>query len=231
MSEPEELTGNTAMLLKLKEWNRAFPGKVYIHENVMKQGYAGNFQYGTLSYLEDLKTFRKLGIQGVCFEAYEPGYGAYAELFDLLAKAMRGEEAEYTPCELDEIVREKKMSWFCDKQDVPLERYIADPILLKSQQFYQKRVTGMSVRYFRDYVSFALENEERLDALFIGYVQAKSHLREGKIAFRDLSPEAEKMLSARKLWDFMEDIPDNEDPRAVCRNILEELLRKAAPAV
>ena len=140
-------------------------------------------------------------------------------------------KVDFKESELDEIVREKKMSWFCDKQDVPLERYITDPILLKSQQFYQKRVTGMSVRYFRDYVSFALENEERLDALFIGYVQAKSHLREGKIAFRDLSPEAEKMLSARKLWDFMEDIPGNEDPRAVCRNILEELLRKAAPAV
>ena len=51
------------------------------------------------------------------------------------------------------------------------------------------------------------------------------------VELSDLSPEAEKMLSARKLWDFMEDIPDNEDPRAVCRNILEELLRKAAPAV
>ncbi len=230
-NEPDELTCNTAMLRKLEEWNRAFPGKVYIHENVMKQGYVGNFQYGTRSYLEDLKTFRKLGIQGVCFEAYEPGYGAFAELFDLLARALRGEEVEYAPCELDEIVREKKMTWFCQDPDLPLAPYITDPVLLKSQQFYQKRVTGLSPQYFRDYVSFALENEDRLDSLFIGYVQARTHLREGKIAFRNLSPEAEKMLQARKLWDFMEDIPDSEDPRAVCRNILEELLRKAGPAV
>ena len=80
---------------------------------------------------------------------------------------------------------------------------------------------------FRDYVAFALENEESLDALYIGYRQARAHLLAGKITFRNLSPEAKKMLDSRKLWDFMEDIPDNDDPRAVCRTILEELLRKA----
>ena len=226
-NEPEDLTANTAMLRKLEEWNRAFPGKVYIHENVMKQGYCGNFQYGTLSYLEDLKTLRTLGVQGVCFEAYEPGYGGFAGLFDLLAKAMKGEEVSYTPCELDRIARERAMDWFCDEPDVPLERYITDPLLLKSQQFYQKRVTGLSPAFFRAYVTFALENADKLDALFIGFVQARNHLRAGKVTFRNLSPEAEKMLRSRKLWDFMEEIPADEDPRAVCRGLIEELLRKA----
>lgn len=226
-NEPEEMTANTATLMKLTEWNQAFPGRVYIHENVMRQGYCGNFQYGTLSYLDDLKTLRDLGVPGICFEAYEPGYGAFDELFGLLAKAMRGEDVSYIPCELDKIVREEKMSWFCQDPNLPLHRYIGDPVLLKNQQFYQKSPVAQSPQFFRDYVAFALENEESLDALYIGYRQARAHLLAGKITFRNLSPEAKKMLDSRKLWDFMEDIPDNDDPRAVCRTILEELLRKA----
>lgn len=225
--EPEDLTCNTAMLQKLEEWTKAFPGQIYLHENVMKQGYAGNFQYGTLSYLEDLKTLHALGVRGICFEAFEMGYGAFADLFELLARAMKGEEVAYTPCELDKIIREENMPWFCSKPDFPLERYITDPLLLKGQQFYQRRCFDNSLQYFRDYMQFALENEERIDTLAIGYGLGRSHIRSGKGIFKNLSPLAEKMLQSRKLWDFMEDIPDNEDPRAVCRNILEELLQKA----
>jgi hypothetical protein len=226
-NEPEELTCNTAMLQKLTEWTKAFPGQIYLHENVMKQGYAGNFQYGTLSYLEDLKTLHALGVRGICFEAFEMGYGAFADLFDLLARAMKGEEVSYTPCELDKIIREENMPWFCSKPDFPLERYITDPFLLKSQQLYRLRPYDQSLKYFRDYMQFALENADRIDTLAIGYGLGRSYIRSGKGIFKNLSPLAEKMLQSRKLWDFMEDIPDNEDPRAVCRNILEELLQKA----
>ena len=224
-----EVTLNTAMLDKIKMWNRAFPGKVYIHENVMKQGFAGNFQYGTRSYLEDLQTLHDLGIQGIMFEAFEPGYGAYADLFPLLARAMNGEKVNYTPCELDRIVRELNCGWFCDRPDFPLDRYFSDPVMLKNQLFYQKRVTGLSLQYFRDYVQFALEHSDRLDPLYIGHHQARMHLVYHKIKFRDLSPEAEKLLNSRKLWDFMEDIPESQDPRQVCRGLIEEFLRKAEP--
>ena len=41
------------------------------------------------------------------------------------------------------------------------------------------------------------------------------------------SPEAEKLLNSRRLWDFMEDIPEDQDPRQVCRGLVEEFLRKA----
>ena len=229
-NEPEDVSCNTAMLQKLEEWNKAFPGQVYLHENVMKQGYVGNFQYGTLSYLEDLKTLHALGVQGICFEAFEPGYGAFADLFELLARVMRGEEVSYTPCELDLLIREERMPWFCCKQDFPLERYITDPFLLKSQQLYRLRPYDQSLKYFRDYMQFALENGVRIDTLAIGYNLGRSHISSGKLKFRDLSDEAQKMLHSRKLWDFMEDIPENEDPRAVCRGILEELLQKAEEA-
>ena len=44
---------------------------------------------------------------------------------------------------------------------------------------------------------------------------------------KNLSAEAEDFLHRRKLWDFMEDIPLSEDPRAVCRKVIFELLEKA----
>ena len=210
--DPFELTANDAMLQRLKVWNQIFPGKVYIHENVMRQGLHGNYQLGSAaSYLEDLKIYRELGIPGVCFEAFEPGYSAFAGLFELLSKAMKGEKTVWTP----------------EDPDQPIERYITDPVQLKSQQLYKRFGTESSLALFREYMEFVLENEASVDTFYIGCRVARTHLKNGSVKFRNLSPEAVKMLELRKLWDFMEDIPDNEDPRLVCRTILNELLQKS----
>ena len=61
----------------------------------------------------------------------------------------------------------------------------------------------------------------------IGYDLARAGLQKRKYRFRSLSPEAEDFLHRRKLWDFMEDIPLQDDPRAYCRKIILELLEKA----
>ena len=223
-----EMTCNTAMLQKLTDWNQAFPDRLYVHENIMKQGYAGNFQYGTLSYLEDIRTLHALGVQGICFEAFEPGYSFFSDLFELLAKVIGGEAWDYAPTELDNAIRELRCHWFCDRPDFPLERYISDPVALKSQQFYQRQYADMSADFFRRYTRFAMEHADRLDDIYIGYIQARAHLRHGKIRFSGLSDEAQRMLASRKLWDFMEEIPDSLNPRSVCRRILEELLVKCS---
>lgn len=220
------LTANCAMLQKIKEWNNIFPGKLYIHENVMKQSYAGNFQYGTDSYLQDLKTLQDLGIQGVCFEAYEPGYGSFEELFELLSRAMAGEKITRKLSELEKIARRKNMGWFCSDRDLDLSKYISDPVLLKNQQFFQQRLSGITADYFRNYLAFAMEHKEQLDFLVIAFNNAKNGVRQNKLRFRDLSPEAEAFLSSRKLWDFMEKIPASQNPVTVTAAVAEELLAK-----
>ena len=225
-NEPESLTANDAMLQKIREWNHAFPGKVYIHENVMKQGYRGNFQYGTASYLEDLKTLHALGISGILFEAYEPGYGAFAELFETLSRAMMGEEINYTPSALELLMRKKNMEWFCSDPDMDLTPYISDLVLLKNQQFYQKRVSAPTLDWGRDYINFALEHSDRLDPFAIAFGIMRNGKLSGAFSFKTLSPEAERFLRSRKLWDFMEDIPEDQDPRAVTRAVVDELLQK-----
>ena len=214
------------MLQKIREWNDAFPGKVYIHENVMKQGYRGNFQYGTASYLEDLKTLHALGISGILFEAYEPGYGAFAELFETLSRAMMGEEINYTPSALELLMRKKNMEWFCSDPDMDLTPYISDPVLLKNQQFFQKRVSAPTLDWGRNYINFALEHSDRLDPFAIAFGIMRNGKLSGTFSFKTLSPEAERFLRSRKLWDFMEDIPEDQDPRAVTRAVVDELLQK-----
>lgn len=225
-NEPESLTANDAMLQKIKEWNEAFPGKVYIHENVMKQGFTGNFQYGTDSYLQDLKTFQALGIQGVMFEAFEPGYSAFEELFKILSRAMSGEKIEYKLTELEKIARNKKMEWFCSDPDLDLSQYISDPLLLENQQFYQRRLIRRTPADYLDYINFALAHKDRLDYLYIAFGCFRLGRLYGVLNFKDLSPEEERFLSSRKLWDFMEDIPADQDPRAATLAVVKSLLGK-----
>ncbi len=222
--EPDALTPNMYHLNRLREWTSAFPGKMYIHENAMAQGYFGVFQFATQAMLEDLKTFRQLGIDGVCYEAYEPGYKQFEDMFEILAKAMNGEEFDYQPTELEQLLYNGNTSVYSPENRKTLEKYISDPFLLKQLHFYCDY--DCSPAEYRKYVEFAFEYEDRLDPLFIGYFLSCHGSHNGKFRFRNLSPEAESMLSYRKLWDFMELIPADQDPRKICRDILFELLSK-----
>jgi hypothetical protein len=190
----------------------------------MAQGLCGVFQHGTWSYLRDLELYRELGIQGVCYEAYEPGYCHFSDMFEILAKAMNGEEFDYQPTELEQLLYNGNTSVYSPENRKTLEKYISDPFLLKQLHFHCDY--DCSPAEYRKYVEFAFEYEDRLDPLFIGYFLSYYGSRNGKIRFRNLSPEAESMLSYRKLWDFMELIPADQDPRKICRDILFELLSK-----
>ena len=216
-TEPETLTAGSAMLQKIKEWNAAFPGKIYIHENVMKLSYTGNFQYGTSAYLEDIKTLSDLGIQGILFEAFEPGFGAFSDLFETLSRAMAGEEINH---ELSEIEILYRQLWNCQIS------YNDIPMLLKNFQFSLRRYSDCSPGFFRDHLSFAFENRDKLDYLYIAFNDLKLGLSQHTLQFAPLSPETEKLCRSRKLWDFMEDIPLDQDPRELTWSCFEELLSK-----
>ena len=73
---------------RLAKWAARLPGKIYIHDNTMMQGLIGNFHRNTSVMLRDLELYRKLGLRGVLFEAYEPGYCYFKSHFEGLATAM-----------------------------------------------------------------------------------------------------------------------------------------------
>ena len=66
----------------------------------------------------------------------------------------------------------------------------------------------------------------RLDPVFAGYAAARHGMLSGKLRFEGISEEAKDLVSRRKLWDFMEEIPSDQDPRAVCRELIMELADK-----
>lgn len=224
---PDAETPNEYHMNRLREWTSKFPGKVYIHENAMAQSYFGNFQHSTATYLEDMKLYRELGIKGICYEAYEPGYAGFAEMFEILAKAMNGEEVDYVPTDIEQEMKKYPMNLFCNNPDFPIEQYIKEPVYLKHAELYRRYLLEPSADLYREYVRFAFDHEDVLDPIYIGFCMAQSGIKLEHLKFSGLSAQADDMLSRRKLWDFMEEIPHSENPREVCRKLIFELAEKA----
>ena len=214
---------------RLLEWTQAFPGKLYIHENAMLQGYMGGFQYGTSSYLQDLLLFRKLNVQGVCYEAYEQGYQNFERMFEILAQALNGKEIFYEEHPLEKILPQKRIYRFCDDPQFSLEEHLSSPFEKKLQELYCRFWQTPDAALFRDFVTFALKNDGLLDPILVGWYCAAAGLARKLLHFKNLSSGASDFTTRRKLWDFMEDIPLSEDPVTVCHAILEELLSTCTP--
>ena len=225
--QPDASDTNRFLLNRLREWSNTFPGKTYIHENVMGQSFFTTFQYAADSYLQDVELYRKLGVKGICWEAYEPGYSSFAEMFELLARAANGEEIRRDPSPFEIARRRYPDTQFGGDLSFPLEKYIDDPFQLKSKLLFRRFWNVRDLQTFRDYFEFLFENEEKLDYIFTGYSILKSYYELGIIRFGKLQPEEKAFLTRGKLWDFMEDIPASENPREVCRALIETLYRKA----
>ena len=215
-------TPNLFYQKRLEEWTAAFPGKTYIHENVMCQGYFGVSQHNTGVYLQDQELYRKLGVAGVCYEAYEPGYEAFSGIFDSLAAGHRTEPED----PLEKVLQESSMPVFCCDPEFPRDRYL-DPFSSHLADLQCRKLHGIDAETFRELVRFEWENEERLDPVLTGYAAARSGLLGGTLHFKPLSDAAQALISSRKLWDFMENIPLDEDPRQVCRGLIMEFAEKA----
>ncbi len=223
---PDAPTPNSYHLNRIKEWAQLCPGRVYIHDNAMAQGYFGTFQHNTGVYLQDHALYRNLGISGICYEAYEPGYSFFEKHFEILFRDMEtpGSVSDYRPTELEKaLTNEPEMALFCTKPEFPIEKYIQDPILLCQANFYRDYHCDFTPELYRNYLNFALEHADIMDPLVIGFSMAKHGLRSGKLRFENLSAEAKRLLEHRKLWDFMEKIPLTSDPVAETRKLMEEL--------
>jgi len=215
-------TPNEYYLKRLKEWNQLFPGKVYIHENVMCQGFWGISQHNASVYLTDRETYRQLGLLGVCHEAYEPGYGAFADIFSSLAAGRR----LIPETELERLLPESGMKYFCTSPTFPLEKYL-DKIQCRLVRFHLHAQEGLTAQEFRQLVEFEWNHENLLDPVLVGYSAARGGMARGTLCFKGLSEQASDFLARRKLWDFMEEIPLGDDPRDICKKLIFELAAKA----
>jgi len=223
---PDADSPNVYHANRLKEWCEQIPNKVYIHENAMAQDLQGVFQHNTNVMLKDLELYQQLGVQGVCYEAYEMGYANFEKHFELLAKSMVNLDLakDYRETKLEkELTRNWKMGKFCDDLNFPLERYINDPVERTHINLCRRCLIDPSYTAYRDYVNFAFEHEDWLDAILIGFSNAKSGIYKEKLDFSDASEESRHMLTHRKLWDFMEKIPLEKNPIEECKKLILDL--------
>jgi len=227
-SNPDANSPNEYHLNRLKEWTKATPDKIYIHENMMAQGYQGVFQHNTGIMLSDLELYRQLEIQGVCYEAYEPGYRNFEKSFASLSKAMLNLDdfKNYKPTALEtELTVNQKMDLFCFDINFSLGKYIKNPVELKHLEHFRNCMLKLSPQAYREYIDFVFQYEDSFDALYISFSVAKKAILKGDLNFSDASEEAQNMLKHRKLWDFMENIPMNKDPRTETKRLVFDLAR------
>ncbi|OQA85619.1 MAG: hypothetical protein BWY31_01766 [Lentisphaerae bacterium ADurb.Bin242] len=223
---PDAPTPNSYHWKRIQEWAQLCPGRVYIHDNAMAQGLFGTFQQNTGAYLQEQELYRRLGIRGICYEAYEPGYSFFEKHFEVLFRAMEDPASawKYRPTELEKALdREFDMAIFCTKPDFPIEKYIQDPVRRRQAEFYREYHCNFTPEVYRNYLDFAFEHSDIMDPLVIGFCMMENGLHSRKLKFESLSEEAGRFIRYRKLWDFMEKIPLTEDPIAKTRKLLEEL--------
>jgi len=180
-------TKNRYLYDRLREWREAYPNHLYIHENLMIHAALGRPRMNTPVYIEDLKKFHEMGIDGVVYEAYESGIRPFLPQLDVLARAMWDPYAEYT---------------------------INDDVYPELHEFYElvdtwkKELDWKSAARLVNYVLSRPDRDE-FDWLWIGYRTFQVANYRQKL--ETLSNEEEEMLNSVKLWDYLEGRPHGRE--------------------
>ena len=209
---------------KLQMWCRRFPGKVYIHENAMKQGFFGIFQHGTAAALQDLKLFRSLGVAGVCYEAYEPAYRSFSGMFETLAGKLAGRHTEIAADPIADWCCDNGVQQWCSSVSHAPERFLAPGDDLEYAKLICEAHSGViNCAFFRRYAEFVLARRERFDWIYGCFTLARRGRLAGTLQFRELSPDAGAFVRRKKLWDFLEELPSKNDISSKVQDIVKEL--------
>ena len=92
---------NVYLKERLAEWRRAVSGEATVFENLMLHGSISCPQPYTPQLLSDLETYRDLGVDGVIYEAFEPGIESFTQQLGVLSRAMWEDAESYTPTALE----------------------------------------------------------------------------------------------------------------------------------
>ncbi len=203
--------GNLNEYLRMQQdaWNRRFPGSIYVFENVMKQGYTGIDMRYTQVLLEDIKRYREMGLSGMLFEAFEPGYRFNAGTFEVLAKVLKDPASaeEYVPTPLEKYLRETApQDRYHNDPAFDAEKWIEDPLEREHVILRRELEHHPSAAAFRAWVGFSFEHKDELDALYVTKLASRIALASGKVEFRTRTEHEAEFFRHVKLWDFMEEL-------------------------
>ena len=230
--DEEGLTANRATCLvakRLQQWCNFLPHHIYIHENAMRQGFFGVYQRNTHVMLKDLLFYQKLGVRGVCYEAYEPGFSFFESSFHTLAASMQDTTLaeEYIPDRQEKLASEPASN-YCRGgwiQRFPLD-WIEDTVERKLLEFYRRHQSSFDPRNIIDFIRYSLEHRDRLDYLYSGFTLLRMLKQKRPEICPVLSEAEEYFLAHRKPWDFMENLHCDSDPIAVVTGLITSIVNK-----
>jgi hypothetical protein len=121
-------------------------------------------------YLDDLRSFRKESVDGVVYEAYEPGIGPFVPMLDTLAKAMWSPDLPYEPTPFEQaFLRDHEgpqwpgnRYWESCRDELPLEGIY--PLVSD----FRDKICRATVAALLGHVLSRVDRIE-LDWLYIGY--------------------------------------------------------------
>lgn len=210
---------------RLVDWRGAFAGTLYVFENLMIQSAFGLPWPNTSVYLRDIATFRREGVEGIVYEAYETGIKPFLPIFDRIAEALWEGAPAYAPGPFERRYLELAdrsdwpghADWDEERDDYPypdLARLIAD---FKHASDWEH--AGELLRHL-----LARPDRDDFDWLYIGHKTLWVAHRQTPIPVWDRLGEREQaFLETQKLWDFMEMA---ERPRETAGEIIRTIVER-----
>lgn len=222
---------NIYLLNKLREWRKAFRGRIYAFENLMIQAAFSLPQPNTPALLEDIATYRELGIDGVIYEAFEPGITAYASQLDTLSRSLAGQRLTYEPSPLEAFCRgitspgdsrTRLLSYLYELESPmhnPFEQCIGNPVLRELGLLIREYVPHPNLALWRTIARHALKHRDSLDWIYITYRLATYLPQLERPEIR--TELQDRLFSTAKPWDFLEDM---ENPQKAMLELVNSLL-------
>jgi len=222
---------NVYLLDRIDEWRHRVGKPVVVFENLMLQGTFSCGQFNTSVLLRDLRVLQQAGVDGMLYEAFEPGMEIFAPEFGHLAKAMWDPHYRYRPTRLE--------SWILGQLADPKKQLPADirdaanrlvsvlpgfPWRAAEQELgavhaehlrrFGKFWMAPSVANAAAVVDHLYANPDRFDSMFTSFVTLRRVFQLKGLS--GLTPEETRYLSYLKLWDFME---EQANPRRVVNDL------------
>jgi hypothetical protein len=208
--DAEALVTNKYIYKKLKDWRNAFSGDIYIHDNLMIQGTLSCPQPNTSVLLKDLRLYKALNLQGVVYEAFEPGIEGFAPQIRILSDAMWDLNTDYSPSEIEDWTLNANImtgvQYFRKENNFPWDRFedAYDNIVYVHMKNLADFFDNPSRESFQRCICHMLKHHQRFDILYISRSLLKHLKQKGLLDLNKFTEKEMKFLEITKLWDFME---------------------------
>jgi hypothetical protein len=223
---------------RLKDWRKKYAGKLIVFENLMLQGSLSCPQPYTANLLRDLELYKKIDIDGIIYEAFEPGIQSFTDQLGVLSNYITTGKTEYRKNELEEnctnFLKENPESFNFKNQfnvlsylttdlfngiDLLKTNFPTDNLLHKYSIFLKEFLINRNWQNYSKVVKFVIDNKERFDFLMISFNLARAVPKNSWPD--DLPGEISKFLTEDKLWDFMK---TSNNPIGYTTGVVRKLL-------